>query len=200
MVISTQHAEPLKATTCREIAGYTGPHATAPSRQVMNKLFGEEVVEEALVEITLKSGIPFSAASRTSTSTHPGSSSSGAPEAMLGSRAARSESTPTAVGAHGGGAFSRRDPIKVDRAAAYSCRQMEGLVVERGLCKRAWVRLSDTGGVEKPFSLIVATFGAEQGGLSAYDIINVIRGAFDCRQDAMAPPLALCEPNTTSGN
>ena len=37
-----------------EIAGYTGPHATAPPRQVMNKLFGEEVVKEALVEFTLK--------------------------------------------------------------------------------------------------------------------------------------------------
>ena len=54
VVISTQQAEPLKATRCREIAGYTGPHATAPPRQVMNKLFGEEVVKEALVEFTLK--------------------------------------------------------------------------------------------------------------------------------------------------
>merc|ERR1719356_364209 len=56
IVISTQHAEPGKATRCKECAGYTGPDATAPSMQDMNKLIVEEVVKETLKEITLKNG------------------------------------------------------------------------------------------------------------------------------------------------
>merc|ERR1712047_165976 len=58
VVISTQHAEPSKATRCKEVAGYTGPDATAPSMEEMNKLIVEEVVKKTLEEITLKSGKP----------------------------------------------------------------------------------------------------------------------------------------------
>merc|ERR1712160_228634 len=56
VVISTQHAEPSKATRCKEVAGYTGPDATAPSMEEMNKLIVEEVVKKTLEEIKLKSG------------------------------------------------------------------------------------------------------------------------------------------------
>ena len=79
---STQHAGLFKATRCGEIAGCTGPHATARSQQVMDKLFGEEVVKEALVGFPSRAAcplLPLSLASRTSTSTRPGSSSSVAP-------------------------------------------------------------------------------------------------------------------------
>merc|ERR1712137_769355 len=58
VVISTQHAEPLKATRCMEVAGYTGPDATAPTMEEMNKLIVEEVVKKTLAEITLKNGKP----------------------------------------------------------------------------------------------------------------------------------------------
>merc|ERR1711874_161367 len=56
IVISTQHAEPSKATRCKEVAGYTGPDATAPSMEEMNKLIVEEVVKKTLQEIKLKNG------------------------------------------------------------------------------------------------------------------------------------------------
>merc|ERR1719284_2188258 len=56
VVISTQHAEPCKATRRAEVAGYTGPDATAPSMEEMNKLIVEEVVKKTLAEIKLKSG------------------------------------------------------------------------------------------------------------------------------------------------
>merc|ERR1711862_616336 len=56
VVISTQHAEPLKATRRKEVAGYTGPDATAPSMEEMNKLIVEEVVKKTLQEIKLKNG------------------------------------------------------------------------------------------------------------------------------------------------
>merc|ERR1712072_695867 len=58
VVISTQHAEPLKATRKKEVAGYTGPDATAPSMEDMNKLIEEKVIKTTLSEITLKSGKP----------------------------------------------------------------------------------------------------------------------------------------------
>merc|ERR1711970_1565225 len=56
VVISTQHAEPGKATRRKEVAGYTGPDAVAPSMEDMNKLIVEEVVKKTLQEIKLKNG------------------------------------------------------------------------------------------------------------------------------------------------
>jgi len=53
VVISSQHAEPLKATKCKEMEGYTGADATAPSMEEMNKLITKEVVEKTLEEIIL---------------------------------------------------------------------------------------------------------------------------------------------------
>ena len=97
-------------------------------------------------------------------------------------------------GAHGGGAFSGKDPTKVDRSAAYICRQMAKSVVKSGLCKRALVQLSYAIGVAKPLSLFVETYGTEQNKLSAEDITNVIKIAFDCRPGAIAVSLALREP------
>merc|ERR1712072_1045665 len=58
VVISTQHAEPLKATRCKEVAGYSGPDATAPSMEEMNKQIVEKVVKQTLSEIKLKNGKP----------------------------------------------------------------------------------------------------------------------------------------------
>merc|ERR1712222_267746 len=66
IVISTQHAEPLKATRCKEVAGYSGQDETAPSMEEMNKQIVEEVIKATLSEIKLKNGEP----SLISTSTH----------------------------------------------------------------------------------------------------------------------------------
>merc|ERR1712054_29949 len=63
-----------------------------------------------------------------------------------------------------------------------------------GLCKRALVQLSYAIGVAKPLSLFVETYGTEQGALTAEDITNVIKIAFDCRPGAIAMSLALREP------
>merc|ERR1712151_1014022 len=97
-------------------------------------------------------------------------------------------------GAHGGGAFSGKDPTKVDRSAAYVCRQMAKSVVKSGLCKRALVQLSYAIGVAKPLSLFLETYGTEQGALTAEDITNVLKMEFDCRPGAIAMSLALREP------
>merc|ERR1711975_185835 len=97
-------------------------------------------------------------------------------------------------GAHGGGAFSGKDPTKVDRSAAYYCRQMAKSIVKSGLCKRALVQLSYAIGVAKPLSLFVETYGSECGALSAVDITDILKIEFDCRPGAIAQSLALREP------
>merc|ERR1711991_857388 len=97
-------------------------------------------------------------------------------------------------GAHGGGAFSGKDPTKVDRSAAYARRQMAKSVVKSGLCKRALVQLSYAIGVAKPLSLFVETYGTEKEGLTPEDITNIVKINFDARPGALAVSLALRQP------
>merc|ERR1712176_1756772 len=112
VVISTQHAEPSKATRRKEVAGYTGPDATAPSMDEMNKLIVEEVVKKTLQDIILKNG-------------KPAITLFGGPQGDAGFTGRKIIiDTYGGWGAHGGGAFSGKDPTKVDRSAAYICRQM----------------------------------------------------------------------------
>merc|ERR1712244_191998 len=198
VVISTQHAEPLKATRCKEVAGYTGPDATAPSMEEMNKQIVEQVVKKTLSEIKLKSGKSAITLFGDFTHLHINPSGKfiiGGPQGDAGLTGRKIIiDTYGGWGAHGGGAFSGKDPTKVDRSAAYICRQMEKSVVSSKLCKRALVQLSYAIGVAKPLSLFVETYGTEQGNLSADDITNVIKIAFDCRPGAIAQSLALREP------
>merc|ERR1711972_84915 len=198
VVISTQHAEPLKATRCKEVAGYTGEDATAPSMEDMNKLIVEEVVKKTLEEIKLKNGNSAITLFGDHTHLHINPSGKfiiGGPQGDAGLTGRKIIiDTYGGWGAHGGGAFSGKDPTKVDRSAAYACRQMAKSVVKSGLCKRALVQLSYAIGVAKPLSLFVETYGTEQGALTAEDITNIIKIAFDRRPGAIAMSLALREP------
>merc|ERR1719432_624016 len=198
VVISTQHAEQIKATRRKEVAGYTGPDATAPSMEEMNKLIVEEVVKKTLQEIKLKNGEPTITLFGDHTHLYINPSGKfiiGGPQGDAGLTGRKIIiDTYGGWGAHGGGAFSGKDPTKVDRSAAYICRQMAKSVVKSGLCKRALVQLSYAIGVAKPLSLFVETYGTAQGALTAEDITNVIKIAFDCRPGAIAVSLALREP------
>merc|ERR1739845_215536 len=198
VVISTQHAEPLKAVRSKECAGYTGPEMTAPSMEEMNKLIVEEVIKETLKEVTLKSGKPALSLFGDHTHFHINPSGKfiiGGPQGDAGLTGRKIIiDTYGGLGAHGGGAFSGKDPTKVDRSAAYICRQMGKSVVKSGLCKRALVQLSYAIGVAKPLSLFVETYGTEQGALTAYDITRIVKLEFDCRPGAIAVSLALREP------
>merc|ERR1712176_761296 len=198
VVISTQHAEPGKATRRKEVAGYTGPDAIAPSMEEMNKLIVEEVVKKTLEEIKLKNGASAITLFGDHTHMHINPSGKfiiGGPQGDAGLTGRKIIiDTYGGWGAHGGGAFSGKDPTKVDRSAAYICRQMAKSVVKSGLCKRALVQLSYAIGVAKPLSLFVETYGTENGNLTAEDITNVIKIAFDCRPGALARDLALREP------
>merc|ERR1711887_124497 len=198
VVISAQHAEPLKAVRTKECAGYSGEEMTAPSFEDMNKLIVEEVIKETLKEIKLRNGEPALTLFGDHTHLHINPSGKfiiGGPQGDAGLTGRKIIiDTYGGWGAHGGGAFSGKDPTKVDRSAAYICRQMAKSVVKSGLCKRALVQLSYAIGVAKPLSLFVETYGTEQGALSAVDITNVIKIAFDCRPGAIALSLALREP------
>merc|ERR1712125_294521 len=198
VVISTQHAEPSKATRSKEVAGYTGPYATAPTMEEMNKLIVERVIKATLAEIKLKNGDP--ALSLFSEHTHLHINPSG--KFIIGGPRGDAGLTGRKIiidtyggwGAHGGGAFSGKDPTKVDRSATYACRQMAKSVVKIGLSARCLVQLSYAIGVAKPLSLFVETYGSEKGTLSVDDITNILKMEFDCRPGAIATSLQLREP------
>merc|ERR1712139_545608 len=198
VVISTQHAEPSKALRSKEVAGYTGPDATAPSMKDMNDLIVEKVVKRTLNDIKLKNGNTALTLYGDHTHLHINPSGKfiiGGPQGDAGLTGRKIIiDTYGGWGAHGGGAFSGKDPTKVDRSAAYICRQMAKSVVKSGLAKRALVQLSYAIGVAKPLSLFVETYGTEQGALTAEDITSILKMEFDCRPGAIAVTLALREP------
>jgi len=198
VVISTQHAEPLQAKRSKECAGYSGAEETAPSMEEMNKLIVEKVVKRTLAEIKLKDGSQALTLYGDHTHLHINPSGKfiiGGPQGDAGLTGRKIIiDTYGGWGAHGGGAFSGKDPTKVDRSAAYICRQMAKSVVKSGLSKRALVQLSYAIGVAKPLSLFVETYGSEQGNLTPDDITNILKIEFDARPGAIATSLALREP------
>merc|ERR1712167_530854 len=198
VVISTQHAEPTKALRSKECEGYKGPEMTAPTMEMMNKHIEKDVIVKCLEEIKLKNGKPAVSLYGDHTHLHINPSGKfiiGGPQGDAGLTGRKIIiDTYGGWGAHGGGAFSGKDPTKVDRSAAYACRWMAKSVVKAGLCKRALVQLSYAIGVAKPLSLFVETYGTEQHGLSSNDITNILKLNFDCRPGAIAVSLALREP------
>merc|ERR1712078_296507 len=198
VVISTQHAAPGVAKRSEECAGYTGKEMTAPSMEQMNKLIIEDVVKRTLKSITLKNGDTALTLFGDHTHLHINPSGKfiiGGPQGDAGLTGRKIIiDTYGGWGAHGGGAFSGKDPTKVDRSAAYICRQMAKSVVKSGLCKRALVQLSYAIGVAKPLSLFVETYGTENGNLTAKAITDIVKINFDARPGALARDLALREP------
>lgn len=84
---------------------------------------------------------------------------------------------------HGGGAFSGKDPTKVDRSAAYAARYVAKALVAAGLAKRAEVQLSYAIGVAKPVSIMVDSFGT--GEISDIDLTALVQEHFDLRPGAI---------------
>lgn len=95
-------------------------------------------------------------------------------------------------GRHGGGAFSGKDPTKVDRSASYMARYISKNIVAAGLCDRCEVGLSYVIGVAKPLSVYVDTFGT--GTVSNEEIIEIIKENFDLRPAAIIKELDLKRP------
>ena len=94
---------------------------------------------------------------------------------------------------HGGGAFSGKDPSKVDRSAAYTARYIAKNVVAAGLADRAEIQLAYAIGVAEPVSLLVDTFGT--GKIPSKEIVTRIRKAIDLRPYYMIRHLQLLDAN-----
>jgi len=96
------------------------------------------------------------------------------------------------MGRHGGGAFSGKDPSKVDRSAAYMARYIAKNIVAAGLADRAEVELAYAIGVPFPVSIMVDTFGT--GKVSATTIEKAVREVFDCTPAGIIRTLNLKRP------
>lgn len=93
---------------------------------------------------------------------------------------------------HGGGAFSGKDPTKVDRSAAYAARYVAKNIVAAGLCDRAEVQLSYAIGVASPTSIRIDTFGT--GKLPEEKLVDIISENFDLRPAGIIQMLNLRQP------
>ena len=96
------------------------------------------------------------------------------------------------VAHHGGGAFSGKDPTKVDRSAAYAARYVAKNIVAAGLAKKCELALSYAIGVARPLSLRVDTFGT--GAVSEEKLEKIVGEAFDLRPNAIIRALDLRRP------
>ncbi len=96
------------------------------------------------------------------------------------------------IASHGGGAFSGKDPTKVDRSGAYMARYIAKNVVAAGLAKRCEVQLAYAIGVAEPVSVMVDTFGT--GKLKDIELTALIREHFDMRPAAIIRKLRLLRP------
>ncbi|OLY92537.1 methionine adenosyltransferase [Cnuella takakiae] len=97
-------------------------------------------------------------------------------------------------GAHGGGAFSGKDPSKVDRSAAYATRHIAKNLVAAGLCDEVLVQVSYAIGVAEPTSINVNTYGTAKVDLSDGEIAEIVQGIFDMRPYFIEQRLKLRNP------
>ena len=93
---------------------------------------------------------------------------------------------------HGGGAFSGKDPTKVDRSASYAARHVAKNIVAAGLADRAEVQVAYAIGVARPLSLLIETFGTEKVGKR--QLTELVRDHFDLRPAALVHNLDLRRP------
>ena len=97
-------------------------------------------------------------------------------------------------GAHGGGAFSGKDPSKVDRSAAYAARHIAKNLVAAGVADEALIQLSYAIGVAEPISVYVNTYGTAKNGLKDSEIAEKVNEIFDLRPYAIEERLKLRNP------
>jgi len=97
-------------------------------------------------------------------------------------------------GAHGGGAFSGKDPSKVDRSAAYATRHIAKNLVAAGLCDEVLVQVSYAIGVAKPMGIFINTYGTAKVNLTDGQIAKIVEQIFDMRPYFIEQRLKLRNP------
>lgn len=97
-------------------------------------------------------------------------------------------------GAHGGGAFSGKDPSKVDRSAAYATRHIAKNLVAAGVCEQVLVQVSYAIGVVEPMGIFVDTYGSAKVDMSDGEIAKLVSNLFDMRPGIIEQRLKLRKP------
>jgi len=99
-------------------------------------------------------------------------------------------------GAHGGGAFSGKDPSKVDRSAAYAARWVAKSLVSAGLCHRVLVQLSYAIGISEPLSIFLDSYGTGmiRSGKTDAELVEIVKRNFDLRPGCIIRDLNLRRP------
>ena len=97
-------------------------------------------------------------------------------------------------GAHGGGAFSGKDPSKVDRSAAYACRHIAKNVVAAGIADEVLVQVAYAIGRAEPVSFNICTYGTSHVDMSDAEIADILKKLFDLRPAAIIKNLKLLNP------
>ncbi len=100
-------------------------------------------------------------------------------------------------GAHGGGAFSGKDPSKVDRSAAYACRHIAKNVVAAGIADEVLVQVAYAIGRAEPVSFYINTYGTSHVDMSDAEIADILKDMFDLRPAAIIKELKLLQPMYT---
>jgi S-adenosylmethionine synthetase len=100
-------------------------------------------------------------------------------------------------GAHGGGAFSGKDPSKVDRSAAYACRHIAKNIVAAGIADEVLVQVAYAIGRAEPVSFYINTYGTSHVNMSDVEIAEIIKTLFDMRPKAIIERLKLLQPMYT---
>jgi len=95
-------------------------------------------------------------------------------------------------GAHGGGAFSGKDPTKVDRSAAYGARWVAKSLVKAGVCRRCLVQVSYAIGIAHPLSITVISYGTSP--LTEPELLQIVNDNFDLRPGVLIKDLDLKKP------
>ncbi|MDF7817282.1 methionine adenosyltransferase [Runella sp. MFBS21] len=185
IVVSTQHDdfaedEAMLATIRKDIIGYVIPRVKAKLKPSLRKLFNDQITYH--INPTGKFVI-------------------GGPHGDTGLTGRKIiVDTYGGKGAHGGGAFSGKDPSKVDRSAAYATRHIAKNLVAAGVCDEVLVQVSYAIGVAKPCGLYVNTYGTakvkgENGKkLSDGEIAKIVENVFDLRPYAIEQRLKLRNP------
>jgi S-adenosylmethionine synthetase len=173
VVVSTQHAE------------------THRNRQLRHSAIREAVIEEVIKPVLDKSRLEHS---RTKFLVNPtGRFVIGGPHGDAGLTGRKIiVDTYGGMARHGGGAFSGKDPSKVDRSAAYATRWVAKNIVDAGLAARAEVQVAYAIGVAEPVSVLVDTFGT--GKVPDRRLELAVREVFDLTPKGIIKALALKKP------
>ncbi len=179
IVVSTQHDEfdadePMLAKIKEDVINILIPRVVAKLPERLKKLFGDDIIYH--VNPTGKFVI-------------------GGPHGDTGLTGRKIiVDTYGGRGAHGGGAFSGKDPSKVDRSAAYAARHIAKNLVAAGVADEILVQLAYAIGVAKPLGVFVNTYGRKNVPISDSEIAERIQAIFDLRPAAIEERLTLREP------